>query len=215
MKEFIFRNLPEVRSTHEVLGVPSVSARFGTSPFFWNWGMEAMTYLFSPETLRDRSKVKQLVQLFDPFVRAFDGIAGERVSMRVDLDQSDGSNKIGVFSHRKLSASVGISTSAFVLAVLEGSAQPGVWFPEEPEGIKVEAREVLLQRASQGTFNFASVDGRNSAERARIRDLRVRLCSDRSNQDYAGTVRTDFRKMSQNGEKMLYIAGIFAENRKD
>ena len=27
--------------------------------------------------------------------------------------------------------SVGTSTAAFVLAVLEGSTQPGVWFPEE------------------------------------------------------------------------------------
>jgi hypothetical protein len=42
----VFRNLPEVRSAHEILGVPSVSARFGTAPFFWNWGMEAMTKLF-------------------------------------------------------------------------------------------------------------------------------------------------------------------------
>lgn len=41
----VFRNLPEVRSAHEILGVPTVSARFGTSPFFWNWGMEAMTKL--------------------------------------------------------------------------------------------------------------------------------------------------------------------------
>lgn len=44
----IFRNLPEVRSTHEVLGVPTVSARFGTSPFFWNWGMAIMTSLLPP-----------------------------------------------------------------------------------------------------------------------------------------------------------------------
>lgn len=87
--------------------------------------------------------------------------------------------------------SVGISTAAFALAILEGSAQPGVWFPEEvcvstsqfhfilcnlkgtvghffckqiydnfirfykqPQGIPIEAREVLLGRASQGTFNF-------------------------------------------------------------
>lgn len=35
------------------------------------------------ELLRDRSKVQQLVQLFDPVVRAVDEIAGERVSMRV------------------------------------------------------------------------------------------------------------------------------------
>lgn len=35
------------------------------------------------EYLRDRSKVQELVRLFDPVVRAIDGIAGERVSMRV------------------------------------------------------------------------------------------------------------------------------------
>lgn len=38
--------------------------------------------------------------------------------------------------------------------MLEGSTQPGVWFPEEPDGIDIEAREVLLKRASQGTINF-------------------------------------------------------------
>lgn len=27
--------------------------------------------------------------------------------------------------------SVGVSTAAFALAILEGSTQPGVWFPEE------------------------------------------------------------------------------------
>ncbi|KAJ4839606.1 hypothetical protein Tsubulata_029633 [Turnera subulata] len=147
-------NLPEVRSCHDVLGVPTVSARFGTAPFFWNWGMAAMTSLLPPEYLRDRSKVQQLVQLFDPLVRAVDGIAGERVSMRVDLECTDGRHTIGIFSHRRLSVCVGTATAAFVLAVLEGSTQPGVWFPEEPEGIAVEAREVLLKRAAQGTINF-------------------------------------------------------------
>ena len=39
--------------------------------------------LLLQEFLRDRSKVQNLVQLFDPVVRAVDGIAGERVSMRV------------------------------------------------------------------------------------------------------------------------------------
>ncbi|KAL9663064.1 hypothetical protein QQ045_027901 [Rhodiola kirilowii] len=147
-------NLPEVSSAHEVHGIPTVSARFGTSPFFWNWGMEAMTKLFPAEFLRDRSKVQQLVQLFDPVVRVFDGIAGERVSMRVDLECSNGRTTIGLYSHKRLSVSVGTSTAAFVLAMLEGSTQPGVWFPEEPEGIAIEARELLLKRASQGTFNF-------------------------------------------------------------
>ncbi|XP_050221905.1 uncharacterized protein LOC126672052 isoform X2 [Mercurialis annua] len=96
-------NLPEVRSAYEVLQIPSVSARFGTAPFFWNWGMEIMTNLFPPEVLQDRNKVQQLVQLFDPVVRAVDGIAGEKVSMRVDLECSDGRHTISVFSHNKLS----------------------------------------------------------------------------------------------------------------
>ncbi|KZV56468.1 hypothetical protein F511_08366 [Dorcoceras hygrometricum] len=153
-KDVFLLNLPEVRSTHEVLGIPTVSARFGTSPFFWNWGMVAMTNLLPPEFLRDKSKVQQLVQLFDPLVRAVDGFAGEKVSMRVDLECSGGYHRIGIFSHKKLSVSVGFSTAAFVLAILEGSTQPGVWFPEEPEGIAVEARETLLNRAAQGTINF-------------------------------------------------------------
>ncbi|XP_052291004.1 uncharacterized protein LOC102624564 isoform X2 [Citrus sinensis] len=153
-KDVFLLNLPEVRSAREVLGVPTVSARFGTAPFFWNWGMVTMQRLFPAEYLRDRSKVQQLVQLFDPVVRAFDGIAGERVSMRVDLECTDGRNTVGIFSHRRLSVSVGTAIAAFVLAVLEGATQPGVWFPEEPEGIAIEAREVLLKRASQGTINF-------------------------------------------------------------
>ncbi|XP_027075713.1 uncharacterized protein [Coffea arabica] len=130
-RDVFLLNLPEVRSAYEILGVPTVSARFGTAPFFWNWGMLAMTNLLPAEFLRDRSKVQQLVQAFDPLVRAVDKFAGERVSMRVDLEGSDGYNRIAIFSHRQLSKSVGNATAAFVLAVLEGSTQPGVWFPEE------------------------------------------------------------------------------------
>uniref|UniRef100_A0A453KAL2 Uncharacterized protein n=1 Tax=Aegilops tauschii subsp. strangulata TaxID=200361 RepID=A0A453KAL2_AEGTS len=74
--------------------------------------------------------------------------------VQVDLECSNGRNTIGLFSHRKLSVSVGHSTAAFVQAVLEGSTQPGVWFPEEPEGIAIESRKLLLERASQGTTNF-------------------------------------------------------------
>jgi len=40
-KNVYLLNLPEVRSAFKILGVPTVSARFGTSPFFWNWGMQA------------------------------------------------------------------------------------------------------------------------------------------------------------------------------
>ncbi|CAL1409664.1 unnamed protein product [Linum trigynum] len=147
-------NLPEVHSAHEILGIPTVSARFGTAPFFWNWGMEVMTNLLPQEFLKDRSKVGSMVQLFDPLVRAVDGFAGERVAMRIDLKCTDGRDTVGLFSHKSLSQCVGTATAAFALAVLEGSTQPGVWFPEEPEGIAVEARQILLERASQGTISF-------------------------------------------------------------
>ncbi|KAI3823480.1 hypothetical protein L1987_04918 [Smallanthus sonchifolius] len=153
-KDVYLLNLPEVTSAHEILGVPTVSARFGTAPFFWNWAMDAMTRFLPSEVLRDRSKVQEMVRLFDPVVRVIDGYAGERVSLRVDLECSGGRQTIGVFSHKRLSISVGYSVAAFALAVLEGSTQPGVWFPEEPEGIAIEARELLLERAAQGTINF-------------------------------------------------------------
>lgn len=153
-RDVFLLNLPEVSSTRKVLGVPTVSARFGTAPFFWNWGMMAMTSLLPPEFLRDRSKVQELVELFDPIVRVVDKIAGERVSMRVDLDCTDGRDTVGIFSHRRLSVSVGTATAAFAMAILEGSTQPGVWFPEEPQGITIEAREVLLNRAAEGTLSF-------------------------------------------------------------
>uniref|UniRef100_A0A0E0R405 Saccharopine dehydrogenase NADP binding domain-containing protein n=1 Tax=Oryza rufipogon TaxID=4529 RepID=A0A0E0R405_ORYRU len=111
----ILENLPEVKSAYKVLGVPTVSARFGTAPFFWNWVMQAFANFLPVEFLRDKNKVLKLVGFVDPFVRAIDGIAGE---------------------------------------LLEGSTQPGVWFPEEPEGVAIESRKVLLERASQGTTIF-------------------------------------------------------------
>ncbi|KAF8706500.1 hypothetical protein HU200_030776 [Digitaria exilis] len=153
-KNVYLLNLPEVKSAFKILGVPTVSARFGTAPFFWNWGMQAFANFLPAEFLRDRNKVQKLVESVDPLVRAIDGIAGERVSMRVDLECSNGRNTIGLFTHKKLSVSVGFATAAFALAVLEGNTQPGVWFPEEPEGIAMEARKLLLEHASQGTSNF-------------------------------------------------------------
>nr|CBX25274.1 hypothetical_protein [Oryza brachyantha] len=82
-KDVYLLNLPEVKSAYKVLGVPTVSARFGTAPFFWNWGMQAFANFLPVEFLRDKNKVLKLVKFVDPFVRAIDGIAGERVSMRV------------------------------------------------------------------------------------------------------------------------------------
>lgn len=41
---------------------------------------------------------------------------------------------------------------AFVTAMLRGSTQPGVWFPEEPEA--VSDRRALLMEAAEGTMTF-------------------------------------------------------------
>jgi len=102
-KNVYLLNLPEVKSAFKILGVPTVSARFGTYPFFWNWGMQAFANFLPVEFLRDKNKVQKLVKSVDPLVRAIDVIAGERVSMRVDLDCSNGRNTVGLFTHKKLS----------------------------------------------------------------------------------------------------------------
>ncbi|GMQ00842.1 hypothetical protein CsSME_00047736 [Camellia sinensis var. sinensis] len=74
--------------------------------------------------------------------------------MRVDLECANERNTLALFSHKRLCSVFGAATVAFALAIPEGSTQPGVWFPEEPEGIAIEAREALLKRAAQGTINF-------------------------------------------------------------
>ncbi|KAL2633105.1 hypothetical protein R1flu_004584 [Riccia fluitans] len=49
---------------------------------------------------------------------------------------------------------VGVCIAAFARAVLEGSTKPGVWYPEEDGGIRVEDREKLLECACKGTINY-------------------------------------------------------------
>lgn len=72
-------NLPETVSAYKYLGVPSVSARFGTDPFFWNWAMWLTARLLPRSLLNDREFVKKFAALSDPFVRAVDKWAGEAV----------------------------------------------------------------------------------------------------------------------------------------
>ncbi|CAN6330472.1 unnamed protein product [Urochloa humidicola] len=153
-KNVYLMNLPEVKSAFKFLNVPTVSARFGSDPFIWNWGMHTFANFLPTDILRDKSNVLKLVEVIDPIVRIIDGISGESVSMRVDLECSNGQNILGLFTHRKLSISVGYAATAFVLAILEGNTQPGVWFPEEPQGIATKARKLLLERATQGATNF-------------------------------------------------------------
>ena len=53
-------NLPEVESTFETMRVPTVSARFSTAPFFWNWAMIAVARLAPRGFLEDRAKCTYL-----------------------------------------------------------------------------------------------------------------------------------------------------------
>uniref|UniRef100_A0A7S1STK1 Saccharopine dehydrogenase NADP binding domain-containing protein n=1 Tax=Tetraselmis chuii TaxID=63592 RepID=A0A7S1STK1_9CHLO len=144
-------NLPEIFSTHTYLGVPSVSARFGTSEI-WNWAMVAVARLVPKNVLENREAVGKLAALSDPLVRAVDSIVGEKVSMKIEIDFTDGTNTCGLFTHKYLSESVGYSTAAFANAMLNGETEPGVWFPEEPQAVK--NRLALLELASRGCFAF-------------------------------------------------------------
>ncbi|XP_052620560.1 uncharacterized protein LOC111903843 isoform X3 [Lactuca sativa] len=93
-KDVYLLNLPKVTSTHESLGVPSVSARFGTEPFLWNWALDVIACFIPSELLRNRNKVQEIVWLLDPIVRSLDGIVGERVALRVDLECVGGEHMI-------------------------------------------------------------------------------------------------------------------------
>lgn len=72
-------NLPEVMSAHKYMNMPGVSARFGTDPFIWNWAMWLVARLCPPGFLKDRSQVRWLARLSDPWVRLVDKIIGEAV----------------------------------------------------------------------------------------------------------------------------------------
>lgn len=144
-------NLPEVSSSHAMLGVPSVSARFGTTDL-WNYAMWLTARLVPKSVLSNPSSVRPLVQLVDPLVRAVDGMVGEKVAMLVEVEFEDGKQAAGLYVHERLSQSVGVATAAFARCMLEGQTQPGVWFPEERGALA--DRRVLLQRAVEGSKRF-------------------------------------------------------------
>jgi hypothetical protein len=72
-------NLPETESAYKHLGVPGVSARFGTDPFIWNWAMWLTARLVPRQALNNREWVRSFAQLSEPFVRAVDKWVGEAV----------------------------------------------------------------------------------------------------------------------------------------
>ncbi|WIA20028.1 hypothetical protein OEZ86_013684 [Tetradesmus obliquus] len=145
-------NLPEVMSAFKYIKVPGVSARFGTDPFIWNWAMWLVARLCPPQFLQDRSQVRWLARLSDPWVRIVDKIIGEAVGMRVEVDFEGGKNASGIYVHKKLPEAMGNSVAAFAHAVLSGQSQPGVWYPEEKEALA--DRRAFLQYAAKGCTRF-------------------------------------------------------------
>ncbi|PSC75317.1 saccharopine dehydrogenase [Micractinium conductrix] len=145
-------NLPEVTSGHQIFGVPSISARFGTSPEPWNWGMVAMARLAPKSMLQDREGAAALARTLDPLIRSVDGMVGEKVAMLVEIEYADGPIAAGLYVHPRLSQAVGTCTAAFARCMLAGQTQPGVWFPEERGALS--DRRALLAAASDGCSRF-------------------------------------------------------------
>ena len=155
-RETFLYNLPEVATTHAVLGAPNVSARFGTSPGVWNGAMALMARLLPRETLQNRDAALAMARAVEPLVRLVDGAVGELTAMRVDADLASGAAVTSLFTHKRLSVSVGNCVAAFARDLLEhptSAATPaGVFYPEE-EGALGDAA-ALLKRAAEGTSNF-------------------------------------------------------------
>ena len=155
-RETFLYNLPEVATTHAVLGAPNVSARFGTSPGVWNGAMALMARLLPRDTLQNRDAALAMARAVEPLVRLVDGAVGELTAMRVDADLASGAAVTSLFTHKRLSVSVGNCVAAFARDLLEhptSAATPaGVFYPEE-EGALGDAA-ALLKRAAEGTSNF-------------------------------------------------------------
>ncbi|KAL4424432.1 hypothetical protein ABPG77_006370 [Micractinium sp. CCAP 211/92] len=145
-------NLPEVTSGHQVFGVPNVSARFGTAPDPWNWGMVAAARLLPKSVLSDRQQTRGVARALDPLVRSVDGLVGEKVAMLVEVEYDNDKIAAGLYVHPRLSEAVGTCTAAFARCMLAGQTRPGVWFPEE-QGALAD-RRALLGAASQGAARF-------------------------------------------------------------
>ncbi|BBH02280.1 Saccharopine dehydrogenase, partial [Prunus dulcis] len=126
------------------------------------------------ELLRDRSKVQQMVDLFDPVVRRVDSIAGERVSMRVDLECSDGRNTVGIFSHKRLSVSVEMQQLHLFWQFLREAQSLGFGFQRRHcNRGKRTPSQTCCTRNIQFCNEQAIMDGGNKSKRVRVGNIRV------------------------------------------
>lgn len=123
-------NLLETASIHDVLGVGSVKALFGTAPGFWNQLLGLMAQL--PSSLLANEDIMTKLAIFSlPIVRVVDYFAGATNAMRCDVTAPDDTKASAIYAHENLEPCVGECVVAFCSAVLSGKVSPGIWFPEE------------------------------------------------------------------------------------
>jgi len=158
-------NLLETASVHDVLGVGSVTSRFGTAPNFWNALLGAMAQL--PSSLLANEDIMRKLSVFSmPIVRVVDAFAGATNSMRCDVTCPDDPELLratAIYGHDNLEPCVGECVVAFLCAVLGGSVPPGVWFPEQ-----------AMEDDSSAVLSLASVGAHTTTVQARGLELDTR-----------------------------------------
>jgi len=150
-------NLPEVLSAHAVLGVPNVSAFFGTAPDFWNLLLLAMVKLVPASLLGDRDFATKFAAISLPINRAVDAVVGSAAGIRIDVkDESNETQRRALWTGKYLSQAVGLCTAAMAVELLEiqGELPAGVWFPEEVTLRSLASEKRFLARASKGAMEW-------------------------------------------------------------
>ena len=130
-REVFALNLPETLTAHRTLGVPNVTASFGTAPGVWNGAMQAMARVVPAGILRNRSFANAAAGALMPLVKGVDALVGGRTAMRIDAKYDNGKVSSSLFVHEDTAMAAGASTAAFAAAVMGGGVAPGVHFPEE------------------------------------------------------------------------------------
>jgi hypothetical protein len=101
-------DLPEVEAAAVALGVPSVSARFGTAPAAFNVAMAAFAALAPRSWVTDGPTAARVAGALAPIVAAGDALAGDgTVAIRADLETGAGESAAAVYVHRDMAAAVG------------------------------------------------------------------------------------------------------------
>lgn len=150
-------NLPEVLSAHAVLGVPNVSAFFGTAPDFWNVLLLALVKIVPASLLGDRQFATKFAAISLPINRLVDAVVGSAAGIRIDVrNEKNETQRCALWTGRYLSQAVGLCTAAMAMELLEiqGDLPAGVWFPEEVTLRSLETETRFLARASKGAIDW-------------------------------------------------------------